>query len=156
MITRSHTTGRALSVHVHPLRIIIADDEQRVREFYQEVLPRLGHVVVGIAADGRELIEACLRSEPDLVLSDICMPEITGMQAARIVSQQVNVPFIFVSAHYDDSLIEAASTAFSYGYLVKPIRQQDLAAAIPVAMRRHRDRRRGNTESSRARSGGTP
>ncbi len=131
---------RLPSEPVAALRIIVADDDSRMREFYQEVLSRMGHLVVGVAGDGRELVEACLEADADLVVTDIRMPEIDGIQAARIVSEQIDVPFLFVSAFYDDSLVDEASKAFSYGYLVKPIKQQDLATTIPVAMRRFWER----------------
>ena len=137
-MVRAQTRSR--SEPIPELKIIVADDDRRMREFYQEVLSRLGHVVVGVAADGRELVEACLESDADLVVTDIRMPELDGIQAAQIVSEHVDVPFLFVSAYYDDSLIDEASKAFSYGYLVKPIKQQDLAATIPVAMRRFWER----------------
>jgi AmiR/NasT family two-component response regulator len=131
-----HPPGEPISA----LRIIVADDDERMREFYREVLTRMGHVVVGAAGDGRALVETCLEEEADLVVTDIRMPELDGIQAAQIVSHHVELPFLFVSAFYDDSLIDEASKAFSYGYLVKPIKQQDLAASIPVAMRRFWER----------------
>jgi AmiR/NasT family two-component response regulator len=125
---------------ISALRIIVADDDHRMREFYQEVLSRLGYVVVGVAADGRELVEACLEADADLVVTDIRMPELDGIQAAHIVSEHMDLPFLFVSAYYDDALVDEASKVFSYGYLVKPIKQQDLATTIPIAMRRFWER----------------
>jgi AmiR/NasT family two-component response regulator len=135
-----HAGGRPSADPIPALRIIVADDDRRMREFYQEVLSRMGHVVVGVAADGRELVAACLEAEADLVVTDIRMPELDGIEAAHIVSAHVDLPFLFVSAYYDASLIDEASKVFSYGYLVKPIKQQDLAATIPVAMRRFWER----------------
>jgi AmiR/NasT family two-component response regulator len=140
-VTRTAGAGTPASGEPMPaLRIIVADDDRRMREFYQAVLSRLGHVVVGVAADGRELVEACLAADADLVVTDIRMPELDGIQAAHIVSEHVDLPFLFVSAYYDDSLIDEASKVFSYGYLVKPIKQKDLATTIPVAMRRFWER----------------
>jgi response regulator NasT len=125
---------------IRGLRIAVADDDKRMRQFYKEVLARAGHEVVGAASNGRELVDLCLRQTVDLVVTDIRMPEMSGIQAAHIVSESVDVPFLFVSAYYDDSLIDEASQAFSYGYLVKPIKQEDLATTIPVAMRRFWER----------------
>jgi len=68
------------------------------------------------------------------------MPGLDGVQAARIVARQKELPFLFVSAYYDDVLINTVSSTFSYGYLVKPIKQEDLATSIPVAMRRFWER----------------
>jgi two-component system, response regulator PdtaR len=140
MTTARDAGRRSINEPMPSLRIIVADDDGRMREFYQELLSRMGHAVVGVARDGRELVKTCLEIEADLVVTDIRMPELDGIRAARIVSEHKELPFLFVSAYYDDALIDEASKAFSYGYLVKPIKQQDLATTIPVAMRRFWER----------------
>ena len=122
------------------LRIAVADDDDRMREFYEVVLAQLGHHVVASAENGHELVEACLLSDVDLVISDIRMPGMDGAQAARILAAQRDVPFVFVSAYHDDALTHTISQDFSYGHLVKPINEKDLAATIPDAMRRFRER----------------
>ncbi len=134
-------TGRPVPAEpIRKLRIVVADDDKRMREFYGEVLSRVGHEVVGAAADGSELVAICLEEQPDLVVTDIRMPNMDGIEAAHAITSEVEVPFLFVSAYYDDSLIDEASKAFSYGYLVKPIKQEDLATTIPIAMRRFWER----------------
>jgi len=100
----------------------------------------MGHEVVGSAADGAQLVDVCLSTEADLVVTDIRMPEMDGIEAAHIVTERIEVPFLFVSAYHDDSLINEASLTFSYGYLVKPIKQEDLATTIPIALRRFWER----------------
>jgi AmiR/NasT family two-component response regulator len=122
------------------LRIIVADDDRRMREFYQAVLTDMQHKVIACAADGSDLVSACLEQAADLVVTDIRMPDIDGLQAARIISQHKELPFVFVSAYHDDVLVDTVSVEYSYGYLVKPIRQEDLATTIPVAMRRFWER----------------
>lgn len=124
------------------LRIIVADDDRRMREFYQEVLARMGHEVVATAEDGRELVDVCLTTPADLVVSDIRMPDIDGVHAAQIVARRVKVPFLFVSAYRDEYLIDEAELDVSVGHLVKPVKQEDLAQTIPEALRRFRRRRR--------------
>jgi two-component system, response regulator PdtaR len=64
------------------LRIAIADDEPDMRDYFQQVLPRLGHTVVAVAQNGRELVELCRTKNPDLVITDIKMPEMDGIDAA--------------------------------------------------------------------------
>jgi response regulator NasT len=128
--------GRPLS----DLRIAIADDDDRMREFYRAVLSDMNHCVIASASNGRELVTACLDGNPELVITDIRMPEVDGVQAAHLVTQHRSLPFLFVSAYHDETLINTVSHEFAYGYLVKPIKQQDLAAAIPVAMRRFWER----------------
>lgn len=126
------------------LRIIAADDDSRMREFYEAVLRHMQHEVVATAADGQELVDACLEANVDLVVSDIRMPGLDGVQAAHIVTGYKELPFLFVSAYHDEMLVNTVSREFAYGYLIKPIKQQDLVAAIPVAMRRFWERRAGN------------
>jgi two-component system, response regulator PdtaR len=118
------------------LRIVIADDEPDMREYFQQVLPRLGHTVVAAARDGRELVELCRTTEPDLVITDIKMPEMDGIDAAVQIYKDGPIPVILVSAHNDAELIERAESDHIMAYLVKPIRQGDLAPSIAIAVRR--------------------
>lgn len=117
-------------------RIAIADDEPDMRDYFQDVLPRLGHTVVSVAKNGRELVEQCKTSHPDLVITDIKMPELDGIDAANQLYQQRPVPVILVSAYHDASLIERAETDHIMGYLVKPIKQIDLVPTIAIAVSR--------------------
>lgn len=118
------------------LRIAIADDEPDMREYFQKVLPRLGHTVVAVAQNGRELLELCRTAEPNLVITDIKMPEMDGIDAASRIYQERPVPVILVSAYHDAALIERAESDHVMGYLVKPIKQSDLAPTIAIAVRR--------------------
>lgn len=118
------------------LRIAVADDEADVREYFQKILPRLGHRVVAIASDGQELVELCRSQQPDLVLTDIRMPNKDGIQAAIEIYEERPVPVILVSAYHDSDLVERAEADHVMGYLVKPIRQSDLQPAIAIALSR--------------------
>jgi AmiR/NasT family two-component response regulator len=118
------------------LRIAIADDEPDMRDYFQEVLPRLGHTVVALAQNGRELVELCRATGPDLVITDIKMPEMDGIDAATKIDDERPVPVILVSAHHDADLIARAETDHIMGYLVKPIKQGDLRPTIAIAARR--------------------
>jgi len=120
----------------HPLRIVIADDEPDMQEYFRTMLPRLGHRVVAVAANGPDLIEQCRTQQPDLVITDIHMPGRDGIDAAGQVYRERPVPVILVSAHHDACSIERAEADHILGYLVKPIKQTDLEPTITVAMRR--------------------
>ena len=89
-----------------PLRIAIADDEPDMRDYFQDVLPRLGHMVIAVAQNGRELVEQCRKTQPDLVITDIKMPELDGIDAAIKIYQDRPIPVILVSAYHDAALIE--------------------------------------------------
>jgi len=118
------------------LRIAVADDEPDMRDYFKKCLSRLGHQVVAVAESGRELVERCRALQPELVITDIRMPELDGIDAARQIYQDKPVPVILVSAHHDPALIERAEADYILGYLVKPIKQADLEPAMALAMRR--------------------
>ena len=118
------------------LRIAIADDEPDMREYFQKILPVLGHVVVSAAGTGRELVEHCRQHKPDLVITDIKMPDMDGIDAAIEFYRQNPIPVILVSAYHDPELIARAEADHIMAYLVKPIKQADLEPAIGLAMRR--------------------
>jgi response regulator NasT len=119
-----------------PLQIAVADDEPDVREYLQKALVRLGHNVVGAAQNGRELIALCKATSPDLVITDIKMPDIDGINAATEIYKERPVAVILLSAFHDAQLIARAEGDHVMGYLVKPIKHADLAPAIALATRR--------------------
>jgi response regulator NasT len=130
------------------LRIVVADDEPDMRDYFQKILPRLGHQVVAAARDGRQLVEVCRALRPDLVITDIKMPEMDGIDAAVHIYQEIPVPVILVSAYHDASLIERAGADHIQGYLVKPIKQADLEPTIALAMRRFEEFQTLSTEAA--------
>lgn len=115
------------------LRICVADDEPDMREYFEKILPRLGHQVAAVAENGRELVEHCRALKPDLVITDIKMPEMDGITAATEIYREAPLPVILVSAYYDQDLIERAEANHVMAYLVKPIEQKDLLPAIALA-----------------------
>jgi response regulator NasT len=118
------------------LRIAVADDEQDMRYYLQKIIPLAGHQVVATAENGKQLIEQCRATHPDVVITDIKMPDMDGIEAARNIYQDRPTPIILVSAYHDADLVERANADFVQAYLVKPIKQADLAPAIAVAVRR--------------------
>src|SRR5580658_2753193 len=91
------------------LRIIAADDELLIREYYQQAVPALGHEIVAIVDTGAELIENCRTLRPDLVITDIKMPDMDGIDAARKIYDHQPVPVILVSGFHDAELVERAA-----------------------------------------------
>jgi response regulator NasT len=118
------------------LRILVADDEPRMRDYLGRILPRLGHEVVAAAKTGMELVAECRTLNPDLVITDINMPDLDGIDAALEIYREQPVPVILVSAYHDPELIQRAEADHILAYLVKPIKQADLETAIAIAMRR--------------------
>jgi AmiR/NasT family two-component response regulator len=120
----------------HSLRIAVADDEPDMRDYLQKILPHLGHQVTSVARNGRELVQQCQTSSPDLVITDIKMPEMDGIDAAKEICRTKPIPVILVTAYEDPELIERAESNHVLAYLVKPVKQANLGPAITLAMRR--------------------
>jgi two-component system, response regulator PdtaR len=118
------------------LRIVVADDEREMREYLREMLTLLGHEVVGAAADGRQLVALCEAHKPDLVISDVRMPDMDGIEAATRLASLTPVPIILISAFHDEETIGRAEADHILAYLVKPIKANNLEPAIALVMRR--------------------
>jgi two-component system response regulator AlgR len=117
------------------IRVLIVDDEPPARERLRRLLLDLEDVaVVGEAGNGVEAVESCARLAPDVVLLDIRMPGMDGIEAARHLNALEEPPaVVFVTAHDEHAL--AAFEAQALGYLLKPVRQEKLARAIQRAAR---------------------
>src|SRR5262249_4471761 len=120
----------------HNLRIAVAGDDPEVRTYFQELLPRLGHQVV-TAASGRQLVEQCRVLEPVLVIADIRLPDMDGIEAAQVINRQKETPIILVSGHHNAELLERAATGPIMAYLIKPVKQADVETAIRLARVRY-------------------
>jgi two-component system, response regulator PdtaR len=118
------------------LKIAVADDEPDMRDYYRKILPILGHEVVAIAETGRELVEQCATIRPDLIVTDIKMPDMDGIEAAARIYKNTPIPVILVSAHNDPEFVRRAGGDYIMAYLLKPIKQDDLELAIGIAIRR--------------------
>jgi len=107
-----------------------------MREFFRKALTRQGHQVVGEAATGQELIELCESETVELIITDIQMPGMDGLDAIAKLSRTRHVPVILVSAYHDEHYIERARQYQVLAYLIKPITDTDLQPAISIAMER--------------------
>ena len=118
------------------LRIAIADDEADMRHFLCRILTFEGHRVVVAAESGRQLIRECKLEKPDLVITDIQMPEVDGLQAIHEICAEKAVPAIIVSAKSGDEILARASNELVFAFLIKPIKMDDLRPAVWLTMRR--------------------
>ncbi|MCS6923050.1 MAG: response regulator [Fimbriimonadales bacterium] len=126
---------------MHKLRIVIADDEPIILLDLRQMLEELGMSVVGEASDGKQAVEKVRTLKPDLAILDVKMPEMDGIEAARILHEERLAPVILLTAYSDSDLIQRAKQAGVYGYLVKPFKQADLTPAIEVALARYQEAR---------------
>jgi response regulator NasT len=112
------------------LRIAVADDEPVVRDYFQRMLPRMGHEVVAAAANGRELVELCRLQKPDLIIADVRMPDMDGDVAIQEICSDRPTPFILISAYSKPGYSPDGTGLVGQAYLTKPVKREDLEEAI--------------------------
>jgi AmiR/NasT family two-component response regulator len=118
------------------VRVIVADDESIIRMDLREMLTNLGYLVVGEVGDGRSMVNLARELRPDVVIADIKMPDMDGIEAARILTEEEIAPVILLTAYGQRELVERAKEAGVVGYLVKPFQESDLAPTIEIALTR--------------------
>jgi response regulator NasT len=136
MTNANHDGAGAKARADRPMRIIFADDDPQIREFYEGLLPAIGHTVLHAAESGAELVQKCQELQPDLVISDIKMPDMDGLDATEKIYKDRPTPIILVSGYHDAELIARAQENHVLSYLVKPITRADLEVAVSLARRR--------------------
>ncbi len=117
-------------------RILIADDESLILMDLREMLANLGYLVVGEANDGQSAVNMARELRPDLVVMDIKMPDMDGIEAAKVLTEERLAPVLLLTAYSQQDLIERAKEAGVVGYLVKPFRESNLAPAIQITLAR--------------------
>jgi AmiR/NasT family two-component response regulator len=113
-------------------RILIADDEPLIRADLKELLEEIGHQVVAETGDGKEVLAIIDLIKPDLVILDIKMPGMSGIEVARRIAHEY--PVIILSAFSERALIEQARDAGVMAYITKPFRDGTLTPAIELAV----------------------
>ena len=121
------------------LRALIVEDDTLVGMGLRAHLEKLGHQVVGQAADGEEAHKFFVEAKPNLVLMDIRLDRTDGIELAGKLLAERAVPMIIVSAYSDKELIDRAAASGVFGYLVKPVSAEALAAQIGVVLNRFSD-----------------
>jgi len=121
------------------LRIVIADNESIIRMDLKELLEEAGHSVVGEASDGVKAVELTRKHRPDLVIMDIKMPEMDGITAAKIISNEKIAPVLLLTAFSQKEIVEKAKDSGVLAYLVKPVKEANLFPAIEIALSRFQE-----------------
>ncbi|RJQ77623.1 response regulator [Pseudonocardiaceae bacterium YIM PH 21723] len=129
-------------------RVLVAEDEALIRMDLVEMLREEGYQVVGEAADGEEAVRLATEHKPDLVMMDVKMPKMDGIEAASKIAGERIAPVVILTAFSQRELIEQARDAGAMAYLVKPFAKRDLLPAIELAVSRFAELRALENEVS--------
>jgi NarL family two-component system response regulator LiaR len=118
-----------------PIRVLIVDDHAMVRKGLVAFLKNQPELdLVGEACDGREAVESCEQDQPDVILMDLVMPELSGVAATRTIHQRwPQVQVIALTSFQEKELVQDALQAGAIGYLLKNVSGEELAEAIRQA-----------------------
>lgn len=122
------------------VRVVVAEDEAIIRLDLVETLNDAGYTVVADTGRGDEAVALAREHRPDVVIVDIKMPGLDGIDAARAISTDPGAAIVVLTAFSQRDLIDGAIEAGALAYLVKPFQRSDLVPAIEVAVARHRER----------------
>lgn len=120
------------------LKVIIADDEQLVTEVLQAAIPwnELGLEVAGIASDGMEAFELCVEIKPDILITDIRMPKMDGLELAlKLEENNIDTKIVFISGHQDFNYVKTALDLNAEGYILKPIKMDEVKMVMQKVIR---------------------
>ncbi len=119
--------------------ILIAEDEKIIALDISNTLGRLGYGISGIASSGKEVFNLLEQNVPDMIMMDIMLDgEMTGIEAASIISDKYSVPVVFLTALTDKATLERAKSANSYGYILKPYDDKSLHSAIEMGLYKYK------------------
>ena len=119
--------------------VLIAEDETIIRLDLRGQLEAAGYLVCAEARDGEEAVELARATEPDIILLDVKMPVLDGIEAARRILQERAVPILLLTAYTEEKLVRRAADAGVFAYLVKPFSANELVPAIETAVARHEE-----------------
>jgi PAS domain S-box-containing protein len=120
------------------IQILVVEDEYILAINLQESLESLGYTVLGIADSAAEAIEKATELRPNLILMDIRLRgEMDGIQASEQIWRNLQIPVIYLTGHSDKSTVERATLTSPFGYILKPIKEQELYVAIQTALNRY-------------------
>ncbi|WP_298175996.1 response regulator [Saccharomonospora sp.] len=117
-------------------RVLVAEDEALIRLDLVEMLREEGYEVIGEAGDGEEAVKLASELKPDLVILDVKMPKLDGIEAAAKITGDRIAPVVILTAFSQRELVERARDAGTMAYLVKPFAKRDLVPAIELAVSR--------------------
>jgi PAS domain S-box-containing protein len=132
--------------------IMVVEDELIVAEDLTRWLISLGYTIAARAAAGREAVQRCEATRPDLVLMDILLPGgMDGIQAAEEIRRRFDIPVVFITASSDDATLARAKVSEPFGYILKPFDERGLYSTIEMALYKHQSEKRMRESEERFR-----
>ncbi len=128
------------------VRVLIADDNAIARKALASQFEALGFDVVAAAATGEEAVALYDAFKPDLVIMDIKMPKMDGIEAAKIITNRIPVPIILLTGYSSGPLVDRAIESGVLAYIMKPVTKKDLLPAIRLAFARFNEFKALKTE----------
>lgn len=123
---------------VKKISILVVEDETIIGMDIRETLVDLGYDVPVVVASGEEVIDRVGELKPDLLLMDIVLSgKIDGIEAAKIIHEEVDIPVVFLTSHMEGDTFQRARETSPYGYIMKPAGKDNLYSAIEMALHRH-------------------
>lgn len=119
--------------------VLIGEDETLIRLDIRTSLEDAGFDIGGEARDGLEAVELARTLEPDVVILDVKMPELDGIEAARRIYAERPLPIVMLTAYGDRATVERALGANVFSYVTKPFRTEDVVPAVLAAVARHEE-----------------
>ena len=120
-------------------RVLIVDDQPNQRRILREFLEIAGYEVIGEGTNGRDALRLVEELGPDVVIMDVKMPGMDGIEAAKEINLRNPTPIILCTVKKDRDTLERAKGAGVMAYLIKPIREEDLSPTIEIAISRFRE-----------------
>lgn len=120
------------------MRVLIVDDESLIRMDLRDIIESCGHEVVAEGTNGVEALELCKKHKPDIILMDVKMPELDGIEAARQIGFHHEAPVVLLTSYSQQDLIDKARESGVYGYLIKPVREEQLVPTLEMALGRYK------------------
>ncbi|MBI5642581.1 MAG: response regulator [Deltaproteobacteria bacterium] len=118
-------------------RVLIAEDNSKTRLFLKNQLELLGYEVICAVSNGQAAVEKVAELKPNLVIMDVKMPEMDGIDAARLITSKGPIPIILITGISSDEMASKAIEAGVFAYLVKPVTKKQLEPAIKLALARY-------------------
>lgn len=121
------------------IRVLIAEDDYFVTETLKNALHESGYELAGEAANGEDAVKMTLSLKPDIVLMDIKMPQLDGLEATKRIQDRCPTPVVILTAYESQDLVKKAGEVGAAAYLIKPPKPLEIERAITIALARHND-----------------